>query len=191
MSNRSNQPFIKKIYLILFLTTALIISCNLIEKPRTELIEVAQTDTGTKAITYTEDKEIKFKKVLNNEYHRHELGHIIGYPHEHEKWNRNDYLDRRIDGDYIYPIQSIINEYREWQETYTCWLFFKCTRTVSNGEKNGVNLINGFDYESIMNYGPNYTLQPFFIKNTDTVFESPGYISTKDKQGVNILYPKK
>ena len=62
----------KKLYLILFililfLTTALIISCNLIDRPRTDLIEVAQTDTGTKTITYTEDKEIKFKKVLKRE----------------------------------------------------------------------------------------------------------------------------
>ena len=61
------KTYLLLLFTIVLITIGLIISCNLIDRPRTDLTELAQTDTGTKAIIYTEDKEIKFKRVLKRE----------------------------------------------------------------------------------------------------------------------------
>ena len=129
------------------------------------------TEVGEKNHYADGEKIATSKDTGFNEVMRHELGHYIAFQHEHQKWNRNDYLDPRPG----YSQDPIIPQ---------------CpTPCYATNVMMGINLIDGFDYESIMNYNAIFHDRPFYIKNTTNIFTVPGYVSEKDKQAVNILYP--
>ena len=70
------KTYLLLLFTIVLITIGLIISCNLEEREgRKEIVkretieikkEIIKTEEETKTITYTEDKEIKFKRVLGN-----------------------------------------------------------------------------------------------------------------------------
>ena len=144
--------------------------------------------------TITVHTNVEYTSAFNQTF-RHELGHYIGFPHEHQKWNRNDYIQLINNQNANNSQIAIIPQYREWRENRKIktssrgcgflWLS-PCYETVSvrHSSGSGVELINGFDYESVMNYSGR-----FYIKGTTKPLIVPGYVSEKDNQAVNIFYP--
>ena len=106
----------------------------------------------------------RFVTVLNVVI-RHELGHIIGYPHEHQKWNRNNFVTftNEINLD-TNSMHYIVN-------------YGIIPRNITQ------ELMTNYDYDSIMHYS-------YFRRNDNNEYIwTPINISPKDRTSLNILYP--
>ncbi|MBN2436452.1 MAG: hypothetical protein JXK07_14415 [Spirochaetes bacterium] len=128
----------------------------------------------------------------NNWFHRvprHELGHTLGLRHEHQRWDRDEYIDV-ADFYKQYGKNSNTKEFDKTKKYYTWvkkkkwgipyWVYVKRSKTYSYTP-------TSYDYLSIMHYnGALVTKNRQGMKKGDPIKNYT--ISTRDKEAIKKMY---
>lgn len=119
----------------------------------------------------------------------HELGHVLGLKHEHQRYDRDDYLDITQTGHNYEKIPKEISGFR-WN--FKVIRIFRCRIRIPYPvwwTKTNCNVEGTFDFKSVMLYGDlNVKPSALYLNDYKTTTERHSEISGSDVASIKRMY---